>query len=93
MTGTGNAPVSTLTLVFHYEDLEEAGLIGEDNRPIVHVNDRLVRIVNDDDGATASEFRMPVYITEATPSGFGFGGRVNLLVCRLGDRAQGRRDG
>lgn len=92
MTGTGNDPGSSLTLVFHYDDLEEAGLLGEQNRPLVQVNDRLVRLVRGEDGETASEFdRVPVYVTEATPSGFGFGGRVNLLVCRLSEQPQAKR--
>lgn len=101
MTPTGNAPLSQLTLVFHYEDLDAAGLIGDSNRPLVNVNDRLVKLLVDETGETATDFdklpngqpAVPVYITEATPSGYGFGGRVNLLVCRFGDRAQAQRAG
>lgn len=93
MIATGNAPLSSMTLVMHYEDLIDAGLMGEDNRPLVNVNDRLVRLLSYETGETEADFgRSPLYITEATPSGFGFGGRVNLLVCRLGDRAQGKRE-
>lgn len=90
MTTAGNAPASALTLVFHFQDLEEAGLVdAETNRAKIGVNDRLVKILNAEDEKVACDFaRVPVYITEATPSGFGFGGRVELLVCRMGDRPQ-----
>lgn len=92
MSPTGNVPLSNMTLVFHYEDLAGAGLIGPNNRPKINVGDRLKQILNVDDESVASDFaRSPLYITEATPSGFGFGGRVNLLVCRISDRPQGQR--
>ena len=84
-------PRSSLTLVFHYEDLDTAGLIGPENRPMINVNDRLVRLLTEDGVEQQSFVRSPVYVTEATPAGFGFGGAVNLLVVRFGDRAQGVR--
>lgn len=91
MTPTGDIPRSSLTLVFHFEDLEAAGLIGPENRPMINVNDRLVRLLTEDGIEQQSFVRSPVYVTEATPAGFGFGGFANLLVVRMGDRAQGVR--
>lgn len=91
MAPMGDMPRSSLTLVFHYQDLEEAGLIGPENRPMINVNDRLVRILTEDGVEQQSFVRSPVYVTEATPAGFGFGGAVNLLVVRFGDRPQGVR--
>lgn len=91
MAPTGDIPRSSLTLVMHFEDLEAAGLIGPENRPLINVNDRLVRILTEDGVEQQSFVRSPVYVTEATPAGFGFGGAVNLLVVRFGDRAQGVR--
>lgn len=91
MAPMGDIPRSSLTLVFHYQDLEEAGLIGPENRPLVNVNDRLVRILTEHGVEQQSFARSPVFVTEVTPSGFGFGGAVNLLVVRFGDRAQGVR--
>jgi hypothetical protein len=99
MTPMGNAPASSLTLVFHYCDLEEAELLVAGNRPTIKVNDRLIKLLVAETGDVATDFdklpngatAVPVYVTEATPSGYGFGGRVNLLVCRLGDRPQAQR--
>ena len=93
MTPMGNAPASSLTLVFHYDDLGDAELIGPLNRPLINVNDRLVRIEDLDGEVMVDYARAPVYVTEAAPAGVGFGGRVNLLVVRLGDRPQAVRQG
>ncbi len=94
MTAAGNAALSSLTLVFHFSDLDDAGLVGDDNRALINVNDRLLQLLRADDGGVEADFsKVPPYITEATPSGFGFGGRVNLLVCRLSDRPQAAQRG
>lgn len=95
MTPTGDAPRSQLTLVFHFRDLEQAGLVDADNRPTIRVNDRLNAIYDKAGAVVMQRFANPpgLFATEVTPSGFGFGGRVNLLVVRFGDRAQGRQEG
>jgi len=94
MTPMGNAPASQLVLVFHWSDLTDANLVGADNRPKLQVNDRLVQIIRIEDNVVMTDFSLvPVYITDATPSGYGFGGSVNLLICRFGDRPQAQRAG
>lgn len=95
MLPTGDSPRSQFTLVFHYADFEKAGLVDANNRTPIHVNDRLVAIYDKGGITKMSDFPNPpgVFATEVTPSGFGFGGRVNLLVVRFGDRVQGRQEG
>jgi hypothetical protein len=89
VTQLANAPVTQLVLIAHMRDLEIAGLVDEEGRALVRVNDRVVRI-RAMDGVAQHFFPNPpgVFITEVGPAGFGYGGRRNLLVMRLADRAQ-----
>lgn len=90
MTPTANAPASKMTLVFHFRDLERLKLIdGATGQATIRVNDRVVQILTKD-GRIEQVFPNPpgLFVIEATPSGFGFGGRKELLVVRCGDRPQ-----
>ncbi len=92
---TGAAPKSALKLVFHYEDLEAAGMVDDQRRGTpVRVNDRLVAVYSLEDGALLLTFPNPpgLFVTEASPEGFA-GGQLNLLVCSFGDRPQGKPGG
>lgn len=90
----GNAPESRLGLVFHFEELEELGLVDADGLAKVRVNDRLVAIY-DADGDELQE-RFPgvpggLYCVEVPPHSFGLsGGKRNLCPTFWNDRAQGK---
>lgn len=95
MTPTGNAPASQITLVFHFKDLEQCGLVDDKHRPTLRVNDRLSAILDRAGEIVQQAFPYPpgLFATEVTPSGFGFGGNVNLIVMRFGTRAQAKTEG
>lgn len=95
MQTTGNAPAAQLTLVFHFEELEELGLVDQEGRATLRVNDRLVAIYDREGCKILQSFPNPpgLYITELPPAAFGFGDTRNLLVARLGDRAQAKMGG
>lgn len=92
-TAAGNAPDSRLVLVFHYEDLEQLGLVDPTTLDaLLRVNDRLVRLLDRDTGALALRVRDEaggLFITEAKPGGLGLGGRRNLLIATFEERPQG----
>lgn len=91
----GIAPKSALKIIFHYEDLEELGMVDDQRRNTpVRVTDRLVSIHSAEDDELLLAFPYPpgVFCTEASPEGL-MGGRLNLLVTTWGDRAQGRPTG
>ncbi len=92
MTATGNAPAAQLTLVFLMEELEELGLVDDDGKSTLRVNDRLVAIYDRAGERALQTFPFPpgIFVTELPPAAFGFGDSVNLLVARFGDRAQGK---
>lgn len=95
MTPIGNAPPSKMTLVFHFRDLEERDLVAADTgQALIRVNDRVTQILTRD-GRVEQTFPNPpgLFVIEATPSGFGFGGRKELLVVRCGDRPQAATGG
>lgn len=91
----GIAPKSALKLIFHYREFEERGMVDDQRRNTpIRVTDRLVSISNRETAQVLIAFPFPpgVFCTEASPEGL-MGGRVNLLVCTFGDRAQGRPQG
>lgn len=88
---SGNAPNHQLGLVFHFVDLEAAGLVDlATGDALIRVNDRLValRRLN---GTLAQTIPMPagLYATEVQPIGLGLGGDRNLLLVQFNDRPQG----
>lgn len=90
---TGSNPNAAIELVFHYRELEEAGLVEYDTGVAkIKVNDRLCAIY-DKDSQLVREIPNPpgLYITEVRDSGFGFGGKRNLLIATLQDRDRGTR--
>lgn len=95
MLANGVAPKTQLKLVFHYEDFEERGMVDDTGRNLpVRPTDRLVAVYSLEDARLLVNFPYPpgVFITESSPEGF-MGGRLNLLVCTIGDRPQGKPGG
>lgn len=89
----GLGPQSDATITFHYNDLMDAGLIGDDGDPLVRINDRLLCVRTADSGRAIYLPQDPpgLFIVEARPASFGFGADAewNLLKCRFMDRELG----
>lgn len=89
---SGNAPNTELTLIFHFTQLEAAGLVDlTTGDPLLRVNDRLSELRRIADSTLVQAVRDPpgLYATEVQPAGLGLGGNRNLLVTMWGDRPQG----
>lgn len=95
MTLAGNAPRSSLDLVFHFRDLERLGLVdAATGTTLIRPNDRLGALYTRD-GLLVETVRTPpgLYVTEARPSGYGLDRRRprrNLLIVSLQDRPAAR---
>lgn len=91
-TAGGNLPDSRFQLVFHFKDLEDAGLVDvATGNPLLVVDDRLVAIY-DRSGALTQTFPNPpgLFATEVQPREYGLGSKRNLLLITYEDRPQGR---
>ncbi len=89
--GSGNAPNHQLGTVFHFVDLEAAGLVDPaTGDALLRVNDRLIAIRRLD-GTVAQQIPGPagLFATEVQPIGLGMGGNRNLLLVTWNDRPQG----
>lgn len=93
MSTMGNAPRSSIDLVFHFQDLEELGLVDRDTgEALVRPGDRLGAI-RTRSGELAQAFRSPLFVVEARPLGFGLSlgrSRRNLLLVSFQDRVAAR---
>lgn len=95
MEATGNDPRTTITLVFHFADLERLGFVDATTKtatcPIV--GDRLDAIVDPQNGLVEQKSPTPgIYCVQATPRSYGLGARRrNLLVCTFTERGQSKR--
>ncbi len=90
---SGAAPNSKVTLVFHFRDLEQLGLIDPGTGDVLlRVNDRLVAI-RDLAGNLVQAVRTPpgLYATEVQPQSFGLGLCRNLLLVTFDERELGVR--
>jgi hypothetical protein len=91
MFPAGNAPRSAITLVMHFKDLEQLGLVDPaTGDALVRPGDRLGALL-DRNGALVQAIRTPpgLYVTEARIAGFGLGltrPRRNLLLVSFSDR-------
>lgn len=93
--GAGASPHSRLTLVFHFEHLEQVGLVDPvTGTARLRVNDRLVAIYSCD-GELVHSVRTPpgLYAIEVQPQSFGLGLSRNLLVVTFQERAVAARGG
>ncbi|HET9621813.1 MAG TPA: hypothetical protein VFP84_10620 [Kofleriaceae bacterium] len=92
----GSSPHSHLTLVFHFRDLEQLGLVDPTTgEALLRVGDRLVALRNLHTGDLVQAIRTPpgLYLTEPQPQAFALGQRRNLLFATFEERAQGARAG
>jgi len=92
---TGNSPRSHLLLVFHFDDLEQLGLVDPTTgETLLRVGDRLVAIRDARSGELVQAIRTPpgLYLTEAQPQ-FQLGMRRTLLLASFNERALGARAG
>lgn len=92
MSGAGNAPVSRLDLVFHFADLEAAGLVDpEDGVGRIRIGTRVSELL------TVRQERVQLvapptglFAIESRPLGFGMSAlRRNLLFVRFANRNEG----
>ncbi len=93
---TGMSPRSHLVLVFHFQDLEQMGLVDPGSGDaLLRVDDRLVAIRDYHTGDVVQAVRTPpgLYITEVQPQSFGLGLRRNLLFAVFNERALGAKGG
>lgn len=95
MESTGNDPRTTVTLVFHFADLERLGFIDPATKtatcPIV--GDRLDAIIDPNTGDVEQKSPTPgIYCVHAEPRSYGLGSRRrNLLVCTFSERGKSKR--
>lgn len=82
----GNNPTTQLVLVFHFRDLESAGLVDESGNALLRVGDRLERILQARTGAVAWTPIDQVFATEIQPNSFGLGQSRNLLFVYFNSR-------
>ncbi len=75
----GNDPTGRLVLVFHFRDLEHAGLVDSSGNATLRIGDRLQELVNGRTGVTEYTPRDPLYAVEVQPNAFGIGRGRNLL--------------
>ena len=92
MIGAGNEPTSKVQVVLHFRDLEGLGLVDPSTgRALIAAGDRITGF---NDRAARLVETADLYVTEARPTGFGFGllrPRRNLLVVVLENRAASAR--
>ncbi len=96
MFASGNAPRSSIDLVFHFKDLERMALVDPaTGDALIRLGDRLAAIY-DKKETLVQEVRTPpgLYVTEARPIGFGLNmarPRRNLLLVSFNDRQPAAR--
>jgi hypothetical protein len=92
MIGAGNEPTSKVQVVLHFRDLEGLGLVDPSTgRALIAPGDRMTGFY---DRAGRLVETADLYVTEARPTGFGFGllrPHRNLLVVVLENRAASAR--
>jgi hypothetical protein len=88
----GAAPKARISLVFHFADLERAGMVdAATGDPKIHNGDRLDALY-ETNGTLVRSFANPpgMFATAVKPSGFGLSSlKRNLLVVTFEDRVQG----
>lgn len=92
MMMSGNSPKQTLSVVAHFRDLENAGLVDASGLAMLRKGDRLVA-VKDLSGAYIQQIPTPpgLYLTEIRYMGFGIGRKRNLLFLRFEERENAAR--
>jgi len=78
-----------LVLVFHFRDLEAAGLVDANGNATLRPSDRLESITNSRTGEVVFTPREPLYVVEVTATAFGIGRGRNLLTVFFQGRDKG----
>ena len=93
MFAAGNVPQFSIALLFHFRDLENAGLVhATTGSALLENNDRLVAIRKLSNNALVESIPNPpgLFATRVMPRSFGLsGGERNLLLVTFEDREQG----
>ena len=92
MVPAGNIPGARFQLVFHFADLEAASYVDSNGEPMIRNNDRLVAIYTMQSVLVQRFERIPLYVTEVLPIGFGLhmgASTRNLLLVTFQDRETG----
>ncbi len=91
----GAAPARSLTMLFHFADLERLGLVDvATGEAKIRINDRLVAVYDRAGAVLVQAWPDPagMYATSSEPISFGLsGGRRNLLRVVFAPREQGSR--
>lgn len=79
----GNDPDTTVYTLFHYQDIEDAGMLDDKGRPTIRLNDRLVALWTADGELIRNYEEDALYATEVKDRSHGLSGlRRNLLRVR-----------
>lgn len=94
MFASGDTPLSTMTVIHHFRDLESMGLVDSDGMATLKKGDRLAAI-RESASPYNKVLEVPVnpglFVREVRAIGIGLGNRRNLLAVVLGGREQGIR--
>lgn len=92
MLAGGVSPERELVLIFHMADIEDAGLVDAQGRPLIHLSDQLLAIWTMS-GVLEQRFDdIPLFATKVAPISYGLGAaRRNLLEVRFSSRTKGNR--
>ena len=88
MRELGDVKAGVFAVCFHFADLERMGLVDiETGIAKIRPSDRMGAIY-EMGGTLAQQFPNPpgMFVTEATPTEFGLGGKRNLLLVRMQSR-------
>lgn len=94
---SGPTPKHRIGAVLHYRDLERRGLLDDDGKAMIKVNDRLCAVYEKRSGKLIQRFKEPplgtgLYVTEAEPMSMGLSGlKRNILLLTLEDRERSVR--
>lgn len=95
MMVNGRSPSSQITVIMHYRDLEDAGLVeATTGRPMIRVNDRLDAIKHDLTEELIEQIPNPpgLFVTQVQSRGFGLSSlQRNLLLVTFETRDLGVR--
>lgn len=83
----GRSGGTSVTLCFHFKDLESNGLVDLSNGEAVIRLNHVLQSISDLRGNTVRTYRSPgFYATEVSDAGIGLGGHRNLLLVRFEER-------
>lgn len=91
-TPGGDAPSTSITLVFHFKTLEKMKLLDENGEPTIRVNTRLAALRRKNGTLIRTYPEKPgIFAVKVQSDGYGLGGERNLCLVLFTDRPQGLR--